>query len=300
MDVQFKDTEKKFSADNTRTCDICKKSKASYTCPRCNIQYCGLECYRDPAKHLKCSEDFFQNEVITELKMCKLEDKDDRTKMLEILKKESKLHEKETILPGDQLSEDSESETESEQNLDDDKLIRAYQDEVSKWSPWWIKHKEAMVKELNGQSQEFKFNSSLIRKSANINVANANPMLFNDVICLFYTYSIFAYIYQLEEDSTCTEVDVNNNFTEEIIVNFLKVDKLLNAQALNGKSVNLSKRIEVTIKVLIDEKTIFLKDYLNEKFLAGRNILLMCQFFQIILNFLFYFVRSYKRSDIYE
>ena len=270
MDIQFKDSEKTPVIGNKRTCDICKKSQASYTCPRCNIQYCSLECYRDPVEHLKCSEDFFQNEVITELKLCKLDDKKCQSKIIEILKKESQMHEKEQILPGD-LTEESESEDESEPvNLDEDKLIKAYRDEINKWSPWWIKYKESLIKELNQHDFEFKLNSNLMKKSTKVNVENASSMLFDDIICLFYTYSIFAYIYQLEEDNTYTDLDINNNLSEEVAVNFLKVDKLLNAKVLKDKSTNLSSRIELSIKVLIEDKTIFLKDYLNEKFLTGK------------------------------
>ena len=109
-----------------------------------------------------------------------------------------------------------------------------------------------------------------MKKSTKVNVENASSMLFDDIICLFYTYSIFAYIYQLEEDNTYTDLDINNNLSEEVAVNFLKVDKLLNAKVLKDKSTNLSSRIELSIKVLIEDKTIFLKDYLNEKFLTGK------------------------------
>lgn len=44
---------------NSLTCSICTKKAASYTCPRCSINYCSLGCYRD-RRHEKCSEIFYR------------------------------------------------------------------------------------------------------------------------------------------------------------------------------------------------------------------------------------------------
>lgn len=63
----------------------CKKNNQLYTCPRCGIKYCGLECYKSEA-HLDCSESFYKQCVTDELK-CQENDPDDRKKMLEILKR---------------------------------------------------------------------------------------------------------------------------------------------------------------------------------------------------------------------
>ncbi|KAK9464369.1 protein HIT1, partial [Lipomyces arxii] len=29
-------------------CEICKQNKAAYRCPKCDIRYCSLTCYKDP------------------------------------------------------------------------------------------------------------------------------------------------------------------------------------------------------------------------------------------------------------
>ncbi|KFD59046.1 hypothetical protein M514_00209 [Trichuris suis] len=50
------------------TCKICSKStKKIYVCPRCNVQYCSLDCFRHRT-HLRCSEEFYRNCVLEELK----------------------------------------------------------------------------------------------------------------------------------------------------------------------------------------------------------------------------------------
>ncbi|CDW56903.1 zf-HIT domain containing protein [Trichuris trichiura] len=47
---------------------ICtKSSKTVYICPRCNVRYCSVDCFRHP-DHLRCSEKFYSNCVFDELK----------------------------------------------------------------------------------------------------------------------------------------------------------------------------------------------------------------------------------------
>lgn len=48
-------------------CEICEKEKSKYCCPKCNILYCSLSCYKDQ-KHMRCSEEFYKAAVIEELK----------------------------------------------------------------------------------------------------------------------------------------------------------------------------------------------------------------------------------------
>lgn len=44
----------------------CNTAPFKYTCPRCNIVYCSLSCYKSQ-KHIKCSEDFYKQCVQDEL-----------------------------------------------------------------------------------------------------------------------------------------------------------------------------------------------------------------------------------------
>lgn len=48
-------------------CEICEKEKSKYCCPKCNILYCSLSCYKDQ-KHSICSEEFYKAAVLEELK----------------------------------------------------------------------------------------------------------------------------------------------------------------------------------------------------------------------------------------
>ncbi|AWP13726.1 putative zinc finger HIT domain-containing protein 2 [Scophthalmus maximus] len=65
-------------------CMLCKCKPSCYTCPRCNLCYCGLACYQSPA-HSVCSEAFYKESVLEELKDMGKTEGDERKKMQEIL-----------------------------------------------------------------------------------------------------------------------------------------------------------------------------------------------------------------------
>ncbi|XP_036381143.1 zinc finger HIT domain-containing protein 2 [Megalops cyprinoides] len=67
-----------------RVCGLCLSKPPSYTCPRCNVPYCGLACYRSPA-HSACSEEFYKESVIQELKRTGETEEEGKRRMQEIL-----------------------------------------------------------------------------------------------------------------------------------------------------------------------------------------------------------------------
>ncbi|KAL7754143.1 hypothetical protein RI367_000123 [Sorochytrium milnesiophthora] len=66
-------------------CGICEKALCKYTCPRCHLRYCSQACYNNQ-KHRSCSESFYQESVLTELRGSKADDAE-RTSMLDILRR---------------------------------------------------------------------------------------------------------------------------------------------------------------------------------------------------------------------
>ncbi|KAM8852194.1 zinc finger HIT domain-containing protein 2 [Synchiropus picturatus] len=76
---------KRSAEENTgRMCMLCQRKPSCYTCPRCNLHYCGLTCYRSP-DHSACSEEFYKESVLHELKDMGKTEADGRRKMQEIL-----------------------------------------------------------------------------------------------------------------------------------------------------------------------------------------------------------------------
>ena len=191
MNIDYK-KEADFSISE-RNCEICNKNKAQYTCPRCNIPYCNLDCYKNE-KHLSCSENFYRDQVITELKTLSLDsDKEAKGKMVDILKREM------------ENLENEESLSEEEQNLDnvnEQELLKVYRKQVESWRPWWKSDqlKKELIKEIGdaGPSELFKYNPKLIKNSNQLKVSNASEFIYNDMLKLGYSYLILAHVYQLD------------------------------------------------------------------------------------------------------
>ncbi|XP_072292821.1 zinc finger HIT domain-containing protein 2 [Eucyclogobius newberryi] len=65
-------------------CMLCSCKPSLYTCPRCNVPYCSLSCYKSP-EHSVCSEDFYKESVLQELKEMGKTEEEGKKKMQEIL-----------------------------------------------------------------------------------------------------------------------------------------------------------------------------------------------------------------------
>ncbi|RDD41776.1 Zinc finger HIT domain-containing protein 2 [Trichoplax sp. H2] len=148
-DIKITETEGSIGKQD-RICELCRKCYSRYTCPRCNINYCSLQCYKCQ-KHQQCSEVFYKDHVMEELKNNRAS-QDDKEKILNILQR---LNESESM-----HEEDSDglslSERLSDLNLDKDlnvvweKLSEKEKQDfeqcltngdisrlISLWQPWW-------------------------------------------------------------------------------------------------------------------------------------------------------------------
>ena len=136
-------------------CQLCLKKLSKYTCPRCNVKYCSLECYRS-RKHIQCSETFYKKCVMDTLQR-DTADSHEKRKMVEILKRFEKKETEENLgddglISGEDLEErleglnlDKDTEKIWEKLTADEK--REFQQAVDDgyigslvdtWVPWWI------------------------------------------------------------------------------------------------------------------------------------------------------------------
>ncbi|KAM7359578.1 zinc finger HIT domain-containing protein 2 [Cochliomyia hominivorax] len=106
---------------SSENCQICKEKPFKYTCPRCNIVYCSVICYKSQ-EHLICSEEFYKQCVQDELNSTQNgSNKEDMRKIYEILKR---LRESDAGLESENFdfdgldSDDEENETEFEERED--------------------------------------------------------------------------------------------------------------------------------------------------------------------------------------
>ncbi|XP_059159874.1 zinc finger HIT domain-containing protein 2-like [Physella acuta] len=116
--------------------NTCLNADAKYTCPRCNISYCSVQCYQSE-KHGGCSETFYKDWVLNELKeMTNGIKKTDRQKVLDMLNKDLE-----------------QKADESDKDLEDDLAERISGLDLDKeyslvWSRLTIKEKEDFASKL--------------------------------------------------------------------------------------------------------------------------------------------------------
>lgn len=151
-------------ADETVTvivCNMCSVSIAKYTCPRCNVRYCSVDCYKSRS-HLECSELFYQRCVTESLGATSAGD-DQRLRMAEMLKNFEREHGDDDDEPPDlaerlsgiDLDGDPEKvlgvltsdELKQFEAVLENESLRS--DIVEPWDPWWCKQQPRMVEELS-------------------------------------------------------------------------------------------------------------------------------------------------------
>ena len=83
-------------------CKVCHKEVSKYTCPRCEVPYCSLACYKNHS--VDCLESFYQAQVKHELSHQRATD-EEKQKLGEIMQRLQKL---------DCDEDENETETEEE------------------------------------------------------------------------------------------------------------------------------------------------------------------------------------------
>ncbi|GER25662.1 RNA-binding (RRM/RBD/RNP motifs) family protein [Striga asiatica] len=138
---------------NTRIiCRVCEKQFSQYTCPRCNIRYCSLHCYKSHS--LRCTESFMRENVMEELQQVQ-SDENSKFKMMEILKRFHEEEEADSLDEEDSVSSFSEETIQKilsggQINFDDLSIEekKHFQRAVASgelgkliqpWDPWWLK-----------------------------------------------------------------------------------------------------------------------------------------------------------------
>ncbi|KAK9072107.1 hypothetical protein SSX86_008539 [Deinandra increscens subsp. villosa] len=140
-------------------CRVCQKQFSQYTCPRCNIRYCSLPCYKSHS--LRCTESFMRDNVMGEMQQLEPGD-DTKQKMLDILKRfhseeaaesmdddddddddgsaDSALSEKtiQKIMSGLEISFDDLS-TEEKKRFQRAVASGELSKLIEPWEPWWLK-----------------------------------------------------------------------------------------------------------------------------------------------------------------
>lgn len=95
-----------------------------YVCPKCNVLYCSVSCYRSE-NHQNCSEQFYKDSVIEELKLNE-KNSEDQLKMMSVLKSCSDY----PALSNDPTSNNDDSSDEV-YDSDDEKEVQSLQERLA-------------------------------------------------------------------------------------------------------------------------------------------------------------------------
>ncbi|CAB3382450.1 Hypothetical predicted protein [Cloeon dipterum] len=175
------------SSSSDNLCILCGAVQGKYVCPRCNVYYCSLDCYRS-AKHANCSEQFYK-ECIQEEMAVDAPNPDDAKSVQQIL---TRLQEADQLGVDGGFLEDGEDDGEESEGDSDDlasesedlaarlagidlnnpelvwqKLSEEEKAEfqsiiasgdagqiVPAWEPWWM-HRQPLVQEVT-DSDDYK------------------------------------------------------------------------------------------------------------------------------------------------
>nr|XP_026490773.1 zinc finger HIT domain-containing protein 2 [Vanessa tameamea] len=241
------------TSKQTRLCGLCDEKPSKYCCPRCEIFYCSLECYKSE-KHEGCSESFYRECVNEELASHQVGD-DAKAKMIDILKK---MHENddddqiEEIENVEEIDSDDGSEIDlhtriQDLNLDDpDALWNALTEDerndfeamlnqgdvgtiIPQWEPWWSFTKEKkLVEDVEESSKEMEALKKCpeiksVPKFTSLTTVKPSPAIRFNMANVVASYAFIMRYFngEIEPMETasylldiCTNLNCNNNFED--------------------------------------------------------------------------------------
>nr|XP_033333111.1 zinc finger HIT domain-containing protein 2 [Megalopta genalis] len=234
------------STDNL--CKFCNSKSRIYTCPKCGMGYCNVDCYKSEG-HLECSESFYKKCIEDELKSQE-KDPEIRIKMIEILKRvhETDLndfdsendttsdHEEGDEELGHLDSDDEDDVPDLEKRLHDVNLDNAnevwsvltdsekqefealiknggIEKLLPKWVPWWTYRTEKkLVQDMDEKDNEQGLSSMEYPPLIDVPIFNelqkASPNVYFNLINVIYAYAYMAIYYNGDYSNSTVEATV--------------------------------------------------------------------------------------------
>ncbi|KAF6032429.1 hypothetical protein EB796_009243 [Bugula neritina] len=223
--------------DQTKSfsCKICHEQKAVYTCPKCQIPYCSVKCYQHNS-HEKCSEKFYEDNVVEDLQQMKASDEEKKV-IMQLLKnfeqecaddEEAMLHNEKIAdlasrLAGVDLDGDSQEiwmQLSEKERKEFKKIVQEqnFSNLIPEWLPWWTykKAKKPLVVEVDAEEVEeqddpsdFKFPkiSTKIQPFSHFTKSDPPPCLkYNTLnILLAYTFVTMRYNGEHQDKELCVQ-----------------------------------------------------------------------------------------------
>lgn len=256
-------------------CAICLNSESKYTCPKCGIVYCSVNCYKSE-KHILCSEDFYKDRVIEELKTINT-DELDRDKMINILRRthaedlsDSDIDTDDDSIPdlserlqGIDLNDadnvwkclTDEEKNEFEQLLSSGDIIEVIPEFVPWWNKWCKKKVEDYDEFLKRQKEYISYCPQHVELKTNLGFtkSKASPMLMWNIVNALasYVYTVRYYMGELSNfqcDSTrmiislSSSLSKNNNFpSKSLAIESVSQNIINTADVSSNENIELMK-----------------------------------------------------------
>ncbi|KAK0176862.1 hypothetical protein PV328_000963 [Microctonus aethiopoides] len=231
------------SSTSIQTCQLCSSNPPKYTCPRCSISYCSIECYKSTS-HLDCSEEFYKECVENEMKSQSY-DSEDKKKMMEILKRFHAEQSNFDICNDDSIDDIFDDQNASYESIDSDDddavadlnkrienvdlnnadelwsvltdaekqefeaIIRNGEEDtlLPQWTPWWAKLIDKPIQILDEcENETYKKNCPRIVEIVPMNaVEKASPSICYNLLNILNAYALTILHYNGEHESAAME-----------------------------------------------------------------------------------------------
>lgn len=104
-----------FSSSTARVCRVCAQHAARYTCPRCNVPYCGVPCFQRHGD--VCTERFYES-IVRDTAAAVGDGHDGKKTVGELLARVKRFQDEAEDAANDAAGDDSESESDYEEHQD--------------------------------------------------------------------------------------------------------------------------------------------------------------------------------------
>ncbi|XP_026727079.1 zinc finger HIT domain-containing protein 2 [Trichoplusia ni] len=270
----------KLSKINQNICGLCNDKQSKYCCPRCEIFYCSLDCYKSE-KHQECSEGFYRECVNEELTSQHTDD-ESKNRMIDILKR---MQDDDNIDINDLIEYDDDDEPGDSDdeagvdleerlkdlNLDDaDAVWNALtQDErnefeallnqgdvgsiLPQWVPWWMYHKEKKLVEDVGTNDEEALKScpqlKVVPKFETLTAVKPSPAIKNNITNVLASYAFIMRYFNGEVDpaegivyllDVCANLESNTNFDDPAVALEAVAQKCLQSELIQTDEASLT------------------------------------------------------------
>lgn len=191
FEFKIHEEEPTLSHAGVSRCSICNDKTAKYTCPKCGVSYCGVECYKSRI-HSECSEKFYEENVRCEIASRNVTLEQEEAVMQLLTKEVSDMFDDsanvdlDARLEGLDLDRDTGEIWERLTQCEKDEFDRTMGRFVPRYKAWW--------KEFDLVRDESKPEKPLpklypdVRSVGDIFAGNPNENLKYDVINVIYTY----------------------------------------------------------------------------------------------------------------